>query len=93
LASDSCPQLTAPELLAGGGLATWRSLAAALGERVFMELDSQQLYTDAVSVELAKELQNGRLLRLLVKLSTVTERPEHDGQLQWSETGAGTQVT
>lgn len=53
-----------------------------------MELDSQQLYTDAVTAELAKELQNGRLLRLLVKLSTVTERPEHDGQPQWSETGA-----
>ena len=52
-----------------------------------MELDSQQLCTDAVTAELAKELQNGRLLRLLVKLSTVTERPEHDGQPQWSETG------
>ena len=53
-----------------------------------MELDSQQLYTDAVNAELAKELQNGRLLRLLVKLSTVTERPEHEAQPQWSETGA-----
>lgn len=52
-----------------------------------MELDSQQLNTDAVTAELAKELQNGRLLRLLVKLSTVTERPEHDSQPQWSETG------
>jgi hypothetical protein len=72
---------------AAGGLADWRGLAAALGERVFMEADSQQLYADALTGELGRELENGRLLRVLVKLSTVTERPEQDSDPQWSETG------
>ena len=66
----------------------WRGLAAALGERVFMELDAQQLYADALTGELGRELENGRLLRVLVRLSTVTERPEHESDPQWSETGA-----
>ena len=52
-----------------------------------MEADSQQLYADALTGELGRELENGRLLRVLVKLSTATERPEHDSDPQWSETG------
>jgi len=52
-----------------------------------VELESQQLYADALTAELGRELENGRLLRVLVKLSTVTERPEHDADPQWSETG------
>lgn len=76
--------LASPE---GGGLGSWRGLAAALGERLFMGLDSAQLYADALLGELGTEADNGRLLRLCVRLSAVTERPEHEGDPQWSETG------
>ena len=38
-------------------------------------------------VELGKETEAGRLLRLLGKLSFVTERPELGGDTQWAETG------
>lgn len=77
-----------PLCLAGGGLGSWRGLAAALGERLFMGLDASQLYADALMGELAAEVENGRLLRLVSRLSAVTERPEHEGDPQWSETGA-----
>ena len=32
-------------------------------------------------------MENGRLLRLLVKLGFVNERPEGDVDAQWAETG------
>lgn len=75
------------DLCAGGGLGSWRGLAAALGERLFMGLDSAQLYADALLGELGTEVDNSRLLRLCTRLSAVTERPEHEGDPQWSETG------
>jgi PAB-dependent poly(A)-specific ribonuclease subunit 3 len=76
--------LASPE---GGGIGSWRGLAAALGERLFMGLDSAQLYADALLGELGTEVDNGRLLRLCARLSAVTERAEHEGDPQWSETG------
>ncbi|RYO81268.1 hypothetical protein DL766_007379 [Monosporascus sp. MC13-8B] len=36
---------------------------------------------------LARELENGRLFRLAAKLGTINERPEFDGDPNWSETG------
>lgn len=41
---------------AGGGIGSWRGLAAALGERLFMGLDSAQLYADALLGELGTEV-------------------------------------
>jgi Pan3 Pseudokinase domain len=124
--SHMCSTTELPLLLrtTGGGIGSWRGLAAALGERLFMGLDSAQLYADALLGELGTEvtlllwletpilqpghawlpaaqavrvtcwpwlhaqMDNGRLLRLCVRLSAVTERPEHEGDPQWSETGA-----
>lgn len=37
--------------------------------------------------ELSKEIENGRLFRLLSKLSTINERPELNLDAAWSETG------
>ncbi|GAB4817655.1 hypothetical protein N2152v2_004701 [Parachlorella kessleri] len=71
----------------GTGFGSWRALAAALGDRVFDELDAASLYGEALLGELGKECENGRLLRLLAKLSMVTERPELGGDTQWAETG------
>ena len=60
-------------------------LTNALRDHAFVDLDAKHLYSDAVVNQLGKEIENGRLLRLLIKLSTITERADTD--TQWSETG------
>ncbi len=47
-----------------------------VGGRVYSSLETSQLQQDYLEGELSKELQNGRLFRLLAKLGTVNERPE-----------------
>jgi PAB-dependent poly(A)-specific ribonuclease subunit 3 len=42
---------------------------------------------DGLDDDLSRELENGRLLRLLLKLGFVNERPEFDLDASWSETG------
>lgn len=42
---------------------------------------------DALQQENRKEIQNGRLFRLLVKLGFINERPDYDVHPDWSETG------
>ncbi|RYP61324.1 hypothetical protein DL771_010163 [Monosporascus sp. 5C6A] len=42
---------------------------------------------DENTAYLARELENGRLFRLAAKLGTINERPEFDGDPNWSETG------
>ena len=37
--------------------------------------------------ELGKELQNGRLFRLMTKLQMVVERPEQNQDPRWADTG------
>lgn len=34
-----------------------------------------------------KELENGRLVRLMIKLGMINERPEYDDDPLWAETG------
>ncbi|KAI0502998.1 hypothetical protein F5B22DRAFT_577415 [Xylaria bambusicola] len=41
---------------------------------------------DEATIHLGRELENGRLVRLLAKLGTINERPEFDGDPNWSET-------
>ena len=40
-----------------------------------------------MTTHLSHEVENGRLLRLLVKLGFVNERPDSDTDPNWSETG------
>lgn len=42
---------------------------------------------DHLQSELSRELENGRLVRLMAKLNFINERPEFDHDRQWSETG------
>ncbi|KAK3100528.1 hypothetical protein FSP39_021365 [Pinctada imbricata] len=58
-----------------------------IGARFYTQLDSAQLRSDVIENELAKEVENGRLFRLLSKLGTINERPEYNLDPQWSETG------
>ncbi|OAA60084.1 PAB-dependent poly(A)-specific ribonuclease subunit PAN3 [Cordyceps fumosorosea ARSEF 2679] len=50
-------------------------------------LDQSQHQADELNTELYRELENGRVVRLLLKLGTINERQEFDGDRQWSENG------
>ncbi|PNW78145.1 hypothetical protein CHLRE_10g465850v5 [Chlamydomonas reinhardtii] len=74
----------------GGPLGSWRQLVSALADRAFTELDGGGVALDHAVGELAKEVENGRLLRLLAKINFVTERPAEAGSeadSAWSESG------
>lgn len=51
-------------------------LMPMVGARFFSQLDASQARIDLLENELAKEVENGRLFRLLCKLGVVNERPE-----------------
>lgn len=63
-------------------------LSSMLGERLLGELDARALVSDAIERTLGREAENGRLLRLLMRLSFVHERPRPDASSDWSDTGA-----
>ncbi|KAK9864501.1 hypothetical protein WJX84_001503 [Apatococcus fuscideae] len=71
----------------GGALGHWSQLCVVLGERMAGELEGAHLYNEALIAQLAKEAENGRLLRLLARLSMVVDRPAGDPDAHWSETG------
>ncbi|KAF3760008.1 hypothetical protein M406DRAFT_283721 [Cryphonectria parasitica EP155] len=50
-------------------------------------LDRNLQHTDMLTNELQRELENGRVVRLLMKLGTINERLEYDGDPSWSENG------
>eukprot|EP00127_Corallochytrium_limacisporum_P002603 Clim_evm39s134 gene=Clim_evmTU39s134 len=58
-----------------------------IGTRFYTFQDCTNLYVDVLESDLSKELQNGRLFRLLVKLNMVVERSAYNMDPQWSETG------
>ncbi|KAF7213893.1 PAN2-PAN3 deadenylation complex subunit PAN3 isoform X1 [Nothobranchius furzeri] len=58
-----------------------------IGARFYTQLDASQMRNDVIEEDLAKEVQNGRLFRLLTKLGTINERPEFQKDPAWSETG------
>lgn len=51
-------------------------LMPMIGARFYTQLDAIQIRSDVLENEVSKEMENGRLCRLLVKLGTVNERPE-----------------
>ncbi|XP_014242241.1 PAN2-PAN3 deadenylation complex subunit PAN3 isoform X2 [Cimex lectularius] len=62
-------------------------LMPIIGARYYSQLDTVQYHNDILNTEMAKEMENGRLCRLLVKLGTINERPELNMDPAWSETG------
>ncbi|QUC21824.1 uncharacterized protein UV8b_06065 [Ustilaginoidea virens] len=50
-------------------------------------LDQSQHQADELNSELYRELENGRIARLLLKLGAINERPEFEGDRSWSENG------
>ena len=61
----------------------------AVSDRIHEELDTAMAASDALHSHLRNEYENGRLLRLLLKLGFINERPaDHTGMApHWSETG------
>lgn len=49
-----------------------------IGARFYTQLDAVQNHSDNLENELSKEMENGRLCRLLVKLGSINERPEYN---------------
>ena len=54
---------------------------------VMSSLDASFHANDTIYSVLNKELENGRLARLMMKLATINERPEYEGDKNWAETG------
>lgn len=62
-------------------------LAQALAPHIFDAWDASLHANDDLTSELHKELENGRIARLMLKLGTINERPEYDNDPNWSENG------
>jgi PAB-dependent poly(A)-specific ribonuclease subunit 3 len=58
-----------------------------ISSQIISSLDSAFHANDALSSDLYKSLESDRLARLLMKLGTINERGEYDGDPQWSEHG------
>jgi PAB-dependent poly(A)-specific ribonuclease subunit 3 len=52
-----------------------------------MQIEQAHRQNDELMSELSKETENGRLLRLLVKLGMTNEQPDDDMDPGWSDTG------
>jgi PAB-dependent poly(A)-specific ribonuclease subunit 3 len=73
--------------LATDGIADCAMFSQLLAPAAFDALEAERAATDRLKAELANELENGRLLRLLIKLAFVNERPDGDMDTEWAETG------
>ncbi|KAA8900334.1 hypothetical protein FN846DRAFT_909312 [Sphaerosporella brunnea] len=61
--------------------------AKNIASHTLASLNSSMHYEDSLESELMRELENGRIVRLLSKLGFINERPEFDHDPRWSETG------
>ena len=62
-------------------------VAALIAEHMLTEVDAHQLASDAAAAQVWRGAEDGRLLRILVRLTSILERPNSEGDLQWAETG------
>lgn len=62
-------------------------LMPMIGARFYTQLDNVHNQIEMLENELTKDVQNGRLFRLMTKLATINERPEFNMETTWSETG------
>jgi len=62
-------------------------LMPRVGARFYTALESAVTRADSLEEELAREIENGRVMRLLTKLNTVVDRPEFNLDIEWAETG------
>lgn len=60
---------------------------SGIAQHLVSAFDSSLHTQDTLTSELSRELENGRLVRLMAKLGTINERPEYEGDRNWSENG------
>lgn len=58
-----------------------------ISSQLISTFDSALHLDDELTSDLSRELENGRLVRLLTKLGFINERPEYEHDRQWSENG------
>ncbi|KAF3398067.1 PAB-dependent poly [Penicillium rolfsii] len=58
-----------------------------ISSQLMSTFDSALHLDDQLTSDLSRELENGRLVRLMTKLNFINERPEYEHDRQWSETG------
>lgn len=66
---------------------TAANLITGIAPHTVDAFDKNLQYADSITSDLHRELENGRLVRLLMKLGMINERPEHDHDPNWSEHG------
>lgn len=62
-------------------------LLSGISSHIMDNYDSACHAEDTLTSELARELENGRIARLMMKLGTINERPEFERDPNWSEIG------
>ncbi|KAL1978147.1 hypothetical protein VTN31DRAFT_1006 [Thermomyces dupontii] len=60
---------------------------SGISSQLISTFDSALHLDDQLTSDLYRELENGRLVRLLTKLNFINERPEYEHDRQWSENG------
>lgn len=58
-----------------------------ISSQLMSTFDSALHLDDQLTSDLGRELENGRLVRLMTKLNLINERPEYEHDRQWSENG------
>ncbi|KAG1402636.1 hypothetical protein G6F60_005576 [Rhizopus arrhizus] len=58
-----------------------------IGSRILEEINHNHFRNDELERQLGRELENGRIVKLISKMGFVNERPEFDMDPSWSETG------
>lgn len=74
-------------LLCTGHYKSVDELAKSIASHSLINFNAALHYQDTMENELTRELENGRLVRLLCKFGFINERPEFDHDARWSETG------
>ena len=63
------------------------ALIADLATHTMQSFNDSLHLDDNLNTELNRELENSRIVRLMTKISCITERPEYSTDPRWSETG------
>lgn len=71
----------------GSGSKQIEDLVRGISHQVMANFDMSLHHADTLNSELYRELENGRVVRLLLKLGSINERQEYDNDPAWSEHG------
>lgn len=79
--------LTKPHNQTQAAQKTAVDLASGIAHHVLDSMDCAMQKDDETTSHLFRELENGRVARLLMKLGTINERPEFENDPSWAENG------